>query len=107
MFQRRVRGRCPVCGADHAACGPAAPIASVDARGEVVDVQDGGPLSVYEVASGGVVLRLRLSQADARKRGLLTEPEQPQAKAAAPAKTRKVSAKNKKRDVEPEATGGE
>lgn len=73
-------------------------------------MQDGGPLQEYDVESGGVTLRLRLSDADARKRGLLTEqpePKQSVQAASAPAKTRKTSARNKKRDVEPEATGGE
>lgn len=106
MYQRRVRGRCP-CGADHAACGSAAPITAMGARGEVVDVQDGGELREYDVETGGVTLRLRLSDADARKRGLLPEQQQPVQTASAPAKTRKASAKNKRRDVEPEATGGE
>lgn len=101
MMQRQVRGRCPIDGADHAACGPAALVTATDLRGEVVDVQ-GGPLEVYDVEVGGTWLRLRLSEADARKRGLISEePPAPAAKAKA------SRAKNKKVDIEPEASGGE
>lgn len=107
MIQRQARGRCPACGESHAACGPAAPVTALDARGEVVDVQDGGPLQVYEVESNGIVLRLRLSETDARKRGLLPEQQTQAQTTVAPAKTRKSTAKNKKRTVEPEASGGE
>ena len=100
MYQRQVRGRCPICGAEHAACGPAAPVDPITSGEEVVDVQ-GGPLSEYDVEVNGVMLRLRLSEAEARKRGLITD--EPEAKPKQ--KTRRV--KNKKRDIEDTASGGE
>lgn len=100
MYQRQVRGRCPICGAEHAACGPAAPVNPITSGEEVVDVQ-GGPLSEYDVEVNGVMLRLRLSEAEARKRGLITD--EPEVKPKQ--KTRRV--KSKKRDIEDTASGGE
>lgn len=100
MYQRQVRGRCPICGAEHAACGPAAPVNPITSGEEVVYVQ-GGPLSEYDVEVNGVMLRLRLSEAEARKRGLITD--EPEVKPKQ--KTRRV--KNKKRDIEDTASGGE
>lgn len=100
MYQRQVRGRCPICEVEHAACGPAAPVNPITSGEEVVDVQ-GGPLSEYDVEVNGVMLRLRLSEAEARKRGLITD--EPEVKPKQ--KTRRV--KNKKRDIEDTASGGE
>lgn len=100
MYQRQVRGRCPICGAEHAACGPAAPVDPITSGEEVVDVQ-GGPLSEYDVVVNGARLRLRLSEEDARKRGLLVDEPETKPKQ----KTRRV--KNKKVDIEDTASGGE
>lgn len=76
---------------------------AMDPRREVVDVQ-GGPLSVYDVVVNGTKLKLRLSEADARKRGLLTD-ESPDPRPSARSKSRR--AKNKKLDIEDTASGGE
>ena len=103
MYQRQVAGRCPVCGAEHASCGADPLLTAMDAQGEVVDVQ-GGPLQAYDVVVNGVNLKMRLSEADARKRGVWVDPA-PAAKAkVAP---RRRAAKNKKVDIEDSATGGE
>ena len=66
-------------------------------------MQDGGPLQVYDVVVGGVKLRLRLSEADARRRGVWVEPVA--VSTASVTKARRV--KNKKRGIETEAAGGE
>lgn len=104
MYQRQVRGRCPICGAEHAACGPAAPVNPITSGEEVVYVQ-GGPLSEYDVEVNGVKLRLRLSEAEARKRGLITDEPAATTKAKPKSKARRV--KNKKVDIEDTASGGE
>ena len=93
-----------MCKQEHASCGTDPLVSAMALTREVVDVQ-GGPLKVYEVESNGVKLRLRLSEADARKRGLLREPET--AAEETKPKPRRRTAKNKKVDVEDEATGGE
>ena len=81
----------------------------MDAQGEVVNVQ-GGPLKEYDVVVNGVPLRMRLSEADARKRGVWQDPAPTPAaaksKVAAKPRARRA-AKNKKVDIESEATGGE
>lgn len=103
MFQRQVEGRCPICSAEHASCGADPLLTAMDPQREVVDVQ-GGPLKEYDIVVGGVTLRMRLSEADARKRGVWVEPA-PAAKAKAPPRRR--TAKNKMVDIEDSATGGE
>ena len=106
MYQRQVGGRCPICSAKHASCGADPLITGMDAPGEVVDVQ-GGPLKEYDVVVNGVTLRMRLSEADARKRGVWQDPEPAVVKSKAAAKPRARRAKNKMVDVEDSATGGE
>lgn len=95
-----------MCGAEHASCGADPLLTAMDAQGEVVNVQ-GGPLKTYDVIVNGVKLKMRLSESDARKRGVWQEPEPAPAAAKAKAAPRRRTAKNKKVDIEPEATGGE
>lgn len=71
-----------------------------------MDVQ-GGPLKEYDVVVNGVTLRMRLSEADARKRGVWQDPEPAVVKSKAAAKPRARRSKNKMVDVEDSATGGE
>lgn len=66
----------------------------------------GGPLKEYDVVVNGVTLRMRLSEADARKRGVWQDPEPAVVKSKA-AKPRARRAKNKMVDIDPEASGGE
>ncbi|MEU3020094.1 hypothetical protein ABZ635_22165 [Nocardiopsis sp. NPDC007018] len=106
MYQRQVADRCPICGAEHASCGADPLLTAMDAQGEVVNVQ-GGPLQTYDVVVNGVKLRMRLSEADARKRGVWQDHEPAAVKSKAAAKPRARRAKSKMVDVEPEATGGE
>lgn len=106
MYQRQVGGRCPICSAEHASCGADPLITGMDAPGEVVDVQ-GGPLKEYDVVVNGVTLRMRLSEADARKRGVWQDPEPAVVKSKAASQPRARRAKNKMVDIDPEASGGE
>lgn len=106
MYQRQVEGRCPICSEEHAACGADPLLTAMDPQREVVDVQ-GGPLKEYDVVVNGVTLRMRLSEADARKRGVWQDPEPAVVKSKAAAKPRARRAKNKMVDVEDSATGGE
>lgn len=76
----------------------------MDPQREVVDVQ-GGPLKEYDVVVNRVTLRMRLSEADARRRGVWVDPT-PVAKAAPKGKPR-ARARNKMVDIDPEASGGE
>lgn len=62
----------------------------------------GKPLKVYDVKIGTTTVQMKLSEEDARRKGLIKDP--PARKAPA---RRRTTAKNKKVDVEPEATGGE
>lgn len=71
-----------------------------------MDVQ-GGPLKEYDVNVNGVALRMRLSEADARKRGVWQDLEPAVVKSKAAAKPRARRSKNKKIDIEDSATGGE
>ena len=92
---RTVRGRCPTCGAEHAACGTASDTVPVDQRMEVAAV--GGPLKKYEVTTPGTTLKL--NEEDARRLGVLDEPkadtEEQAAEAEAPAKARTVRNKSR------------
>ena len=108
MYQRQVEGRCPICNVEHAACGADPLLTAMDPQREVVNVQ-GGPLKTYDVVVNGVPLRLRLTEADARKRGVWVDPAPAPAPAvkAAPKRRPRARARNKKVDIEPEATGGE
>jgi len=60
------------------------------------------PLKVYDIKLGTTTVQMKLSEEDARRKGLIKD--SPARKA--PAK-RRTPAKNKKIDVEAEATGGE
>lgn len=60
-----------------------------------------GELRVYDVKLGSTTVQMKLSEADARRRGVWEEPE------PAPKAKRKTSAKNKKVDIEDTASGGE
>lgn len=62
-----------------------------------------GELKVYDVRVGGTTVQMKLSEADARRRGVWQEPEP----APKPAPKRKTPAKNKKVDIEDTASGGE
>lgn len=62
-----------------------------------------GELKVYDVRVGAVTVQMKLNESDARRRGVWEEPEP----APKPAAKRKTSAKNKKIDIESEASGGE
>ena len=90
---RTVRGRCPTCGAEHAACGTASDTVPVDARMEVAAV--GGPLKKYEVTTAdGYVTTMKLNEEDAKRLGVLDEPkaetEAQQVEQDTPAKARTV-----------------
>lgn len=68
---RTVRGRCPMCGAAHAACGAASDSTPVDERIEEVAAV-GGPLKKYEVTTqSGVTTTMKLSEEDAKRMGVL------------------------------------
>ncbi|HLU76142.1 MAG TPA: hypothetical protein VKZ82_28450 [Nonomuraea sp.] len=67
----------------------------------------GGPLKVYDVQVGGTVVQMKLNEADAKKRGVWQEPDPTPSPAPSAAKAKRAPrAKNKKADIEPEATGG-
>lgn len=101
MYQHMVDGRCPVCDTADAACGPGAPTDPVITSdwGEVTPMQ-GGPLKVYDVQLGSTTVQMKLNESDARRYGVWQEP-------TPPPKPKRRTAKNKKLDIEPEATGGE
>lgn len=60
----------------------------------------GGPLKVYDVQLGSTTVQMKLNESDARRYGVWQEP-------TPPPKPKRRTAKNKKLDIEPEATGGE
>lgn len=65
---RTIRGRCPVCSGEHAACGPPSASVPVDENWEVAAV--GGPLKRYEVTlPGGRKTVMKLNEADAERYG--------------------------------------
>jgi hypothetical protein len=65
-----------MCGAAHAACGTASDSTPVDERIEEVAAV-GGPLKKYEVTTpSGVKTTMKLNEADARRLGVVDEPEQ-------------------------------
>lgn len=67
---RAIRGRCPVCGEQHAACGPASETVPVDERMEVATVS--GPLKKYDVTMpSGVTTTMKLNEDDAKRLGVL------------------------------------
>lgn len=94
---RTVQGRCPVCGAQHAACGAAPDTTPVDERMEVAAV--GGPLKKYEVTTpSGVKTTMKLNEDDAKRLGVLKEPTETSTEESAPepaAKKRAVSNKSR------------
>ena len=70
LNSRMIRGRCPVCGGEHAACGPPSGSVPVDQRMEVAAV--GEPLKEYEVTlPGGRTTTMKLNEADAERYGVL------------------------------------
>lgn len=102
MFQRQVDGRCPVCNTPDAACGPGAPADPVITSdwGEVTPMA-AGPLKVYDIKLGTTTVQMKLSEADAKRKGVWVEP------APKSAPKRRAPAKNKKVDIEDTASGGE
>lgn len=72
--------RCPLCGAAGSACGPHRPVNPVDSPALRVKEPGMAGLSNYDVVINGMATTLRLSEQDAKKRGLTKKPP---AKAAA------------------------
>lgn len=67
---RTLPGRCAVCGAEHATCGPPSESVPFDQRMEVAAV--GEPLKEYEVTlPGGRTTTMKLNAADAERYGVL------------------------------------
>lgn len=97
---RTVRGRCPMCGAAHAACGTASDSTPVDERIEEVAAV-GGPLKKYEVTTpSGVKTTMKLNEDDARRLGVLeqeTETQAPDQLAETETPSKSRSTRNKAR----------
>lgn len=71
---RTVRGRCPICGGEHAACGTPSESTPVDERMEVAAV--GVPLKRYTVTTpSGVETMMKLNEDDAKRLGVLDQPK--------------------------------
>lgn len=82
--------RCPVCGTPGSTCGGVSAkhiieIPSTPRRNTV------GPLKPYQVEVNGTLTTLRLSDADAARRGLIPAPADAEAAAAAPSVPAKVA----------------
>ena len=68
ITSRTLGGRCPVCGGEHAACGPPSGSVPIDETWEVAAV--GGPLKRYKVTTPhGVETVMKLNEADAERLG--------------------------------------
>jgi hypothetical protein len=68
ISSRTMQGRCPACGAEHAACGTPSDAVPVDQNVEVAAV--GGPLEKYTVTMpNGVETVMKLNAADAERLG--------------------------------------
>lgn len=105
ISSRTVKGQCPACGAEHAACGTPSNTVPVDQNVEVAAV--GGPLNRYKVVTlSGVETVMKLNAADAERLGGVPvdapaeEPaEEPQAK--------KKAVPNKARTATRKGSGGD
>lgn len=109
---RMVRGRCPVCGGGHAACGPPSVSVPVDENWEVAAV--GGPLKKYEVVlPGGRKTVMKLNEADAERYGAIpasppaeTETDKAETTTETAAKSRAARNKSRTATNKDGGTGG-
>lgn len=98
---RALKGRCPVCGEQHAACGPPSEQAPADQRIEEVSTVS-GPLKLYRVTVGGNEAVLQLNEQDAAAMDAVpVEGDEPE-----PAPAKKRTAANKARTAANKGAGG-
>jgi hypothetical protein len=91
---RSVRGRCPVCGGEHVACGPPSRSVPFDQRMEVAAV--GEPLQEYEVTlPGGRKTTMKLNASDAERYGVLEGASGDRQESAGEASAEDTSAKSR------------
>ncbi|MGK5729721.1 hypothetical protein [Streptomyces sp. URMC 124] len=107
ITSRLANGRCPCCGAEHAACGPPSASVPFDLPEEVAVV--GGPLKKYRIRTAGTETVMKFNDADAAARGLtdadLADAPKPEG-AAEPASKARTAARNKARTTSATKAGG-
>lgn len=109
ISSRTMQGRCPACGAEHAACGTPSSTVPVDQNVEVAAV--GGPLERYTVTMpNGVETVMKLNAADAERLGGVpvdAPAEEPIEEPAEEPQAKKKAVPNKARTATRKGSGGD